>query len=235
MHYITDGGSPGRIEETRRGLLRMGVHTASYGAVREDDLYAAFLGGNLRPFLEATAALARDIERVRPQQILCDAVEFFNPVHDITLPIVLGALKSLPRIYSAEKIYEVPLIRQEPDGTYAVQSVPRNRRDGEVGIDLTEEEARTKGLAWRDVYLLLAKQMRPIVGDLPAPRREAVCLRAEFIAPGSGQRMRYEERARELYREKKVPQPILYDKHYVPVVKGILFGSDYIRGEPDAA
>jgi len=51
-------------------------------------------------------------------------VEFYNPVHDITFPLVLAANDN----NRANEIYEVPLVYQTLDSNenYAIQRAPAN-------------------------------------------------------------------------------------------------------------
>jgi hypothetical protein len=120
---ITDGGAPERLEQSRRCLEFIGsADRVRYLGFSELSFYDALLDRDYEFFFNVASAVQAEIERVQPEQIFCDAVEFYNPVHDVTLPIVKRAARVLPRA----QLFEVPLVYQLPGPAeqYSVQRVP---------------------------------------------------------------------------------------------------------------
>src|SRR5262249_36853176 len=107
--YLTDGGGERRMEETRAGLRSIGLaDRACFLGYTEQSFYDALLERDA-DFYAGVAARVRDVLRdLRPTQVLCDSVEFYTPVHDMSLPIVRAALRDEP----AAAIFEVPLVHQ---------------------------------------------------------------------------------------------------------------------------
>ena len=70
------------------------------------------------------------LREIKPRQVLCDAVEFYNPLHDMSLPIVAAALNG----GADAAVFEVPLVYQKSakEEAYEVQRMPPSRRSGWV-------------------------------------------------------------------------------------------------------
>src|SRR5262245_11842031 len=82
--YLTDGGGEARVAQTRAGLRSIGcLDRATFLGHTEASLYEALLGRDLR-FWRALAEQVRAALAVHaPRQVFCDAVELYNPVHDM--------------------------------------------------------------------------------------------------------------------------------------------------------
>ena len=90
--YLTDGGADARVAETKEALRSYQPASVHYLNHTEQSFYDALLGEDL-PFYRAVSQEIRSLFRnLDGDAIYCDAVEFYNPVHDITLPIVRAAL-----------------------------------------------------------------------------------------------------------------------------------------------
>ena len=101
---LTDGGSEERIRQSRAGLDSIGLE-ATYLNFAENDFYVALLRRDVSFFETVADLLYSQIATAEPHQIFCDAIEFYNPVHDITLPLVLRAADANPQA----TLFEVPL------------------------------------------------------------------------------------------------------------------------------
>ena len=165
-----------------------------------------------------------EIERVQPEQIFCDAVEFYNPVHDVTLPIVKRAARVLPQA----KLFEIPLAYQLPGPSehYAVQRVPAALQERRLAYQLLEEELRKKIHARDQIYLNLREQFGPDFLGLPDAhlQREEIALAGDPLAsPAStGREMRYEWRAKALQKEGVIKEVITYADHFRPVAESLI-------------
>ena len=107
--YLTDGGSPTRIAETRQGLARAGlVGNATFLNHPEDTFYQGLLEGDIGYFQSVAAQVKKVVDKLRPEQVFCDRVELYNPVHDLALPIVRRALKEVRHCAAARGALDQP-------------------------------------------------------------------------------------------------------------------------------
>jgi hypothetical protein len=121
--FLTDGGGAERVAETRSALDSLGLLAqARFLSWPETRLYRALLDHDLLLFDDLVAAVRSEIEDCAAQQVFCESVEFYNPLHDVTLPIAMAAARGLHGV----EIVEFPLIAQEPAAgeRYRVQRFP---------------------------------------------------------------------------------------------------------------
>ncbi len=219
---VSDGGPPERMAQSRQGLAGIGLlDRAHYLSVPEDEFYRALLDRDHGFLSGVVDAVAAEIARVEPSQVFCDAVEFYNPVHDLTLPIVRSALGA-----SAAAIYEIPLAYQTDDEveTYRVQRVPPALADRRLIFALTPEETDAKRHARDAIYRSLHQQAGPDLLDVPTAElaREELFLSLDPVPqPGDGRLNRYERRARELLAQRRISRMITYAGHFAPVVDAL--------------
>lgn len=217
--YLTDGGGEARVAQTKSALEKLGIaDRAVFLNHSEDSFYQALLKGDARFFIDIAETLKTLLEARNPRQILCDAVEFYNPVHDVTAPMVHLAARDLP----SAAIFEVPLVYQQegPGERYILQGVPAALAGGSVTLRLSDEELALKIAARDSIYTLLADQMGPLLCDAPAEAFRSEVLFASRIAqaaPGNGRALRYEWRARKLREAGEIDEIITYSDHFVPV------------------
>jgi hypothetical protein len=221
--YLTDGGGEDRVDQTRRGLAGLGLlDRASFLGYPEQAFYDALLDTDAAFFAGVASDVGRHLRAVQPDRVLCDAVEFYNPVHDLSLPIVRAAARAAGPTVA----FEVPLIHQAPgDGeVYSVQRRPPSRRAGEIAIDLTDAEVDAKIEARDRIYTILARQMGPVITALPRAHlaREVVSPADEALTePQPDCVLRYERRARLLAARGAIDREITYARHYRPVAASL--------------
>ncbi|HZR81608.1 MAG TPA: hypothetical protein VFD92_10970 [Candidatus Binatia bacterium] len=220
--YLTDGGGERRVEETRAGLRSIGLaEHACFLGYTEQSFYDALLERDAGFYADVAARVRDVLHELRPTQILCDSVEFYNPVHDMSLPIVRAALREEP----AAEIFEVPLVHQT-DGeeeAYRVQR-PAPACGAVVEWPISSAELDRKVEARDRIYTMLAAQMGPLLTELP---RDALAVEvvmpaaAELPEPGSDRVLRYERRARLLLERGDIERAITYAGHWVPVATSL--------------
>ncbi len=217
---VTDGGGRQRVQESEEGLRRIGLlDRTRYLDFPEARFYDALLDRNADFFREVAAALRTALGPVEATAVLCDAVEFYNPLHDITLPIVRVALRG-----HAATVYEIPLVYELDgrDGEYVVQRVPEAMRDRRIRFLLDPRELDAKVTARNEVYCSLHEQAGPEL--LQVGRQDMACeeiaMADDWIPPpgAGGRAMRYERRARLLHAEGRVSQMITYADHFGPML-----------------
>jgi hypothetical protein len=221
--FLTDGGGKAREDETRKGLRSIGLlDNAIFLSHPEQAFYDGLLHVNSDYFHHIAHQVRNLLKNTKPEQILCDAVEFYNPVHDLTLAIV-GSADDAPWAGT----YEVPLLYQKPQGkeSYGVQTVPDGQPRQEFALSAEETELKTSAL--RETYSILRETLGPLLLSSPA------ALTTETIFPASsplrwpdpGRLLRYERRAAALKAEGKVESEITHSFHFLPVVAQLLEAS----------
>jgi len=226
--FLTDGGGERRMAETRVGLATAGgEERARFLAHPENDFYRGLLAGDTE-FFEGVARQVREaIFETGARHVLCDAVEFYNPVHDLALPIARAALRGRP----GTRLFEVPLIHQAPaPGTerYVIQRFPKGRESAVLRYRLSPAELAVKTRARETVYRLLGEQMGSFLGELPPAR-----LAEEIVAPAAPAQgepdgdvvLRYEWRGRALRDRGLVERVITYRDHYRPLAAALTAGA----------
>jgi hypothetical protein len=220
--YLTDGGGAGRVNETRRGLQRIGLaERADFLNHSEASLYDALLDRNLALYREVVAQVRERLAARRPRQVFCDAVEFYNPLHDMSLPIVRAALDG-----TDAELFEVPLVYQTVGQreAYEVQRMPPSRRAGQVEVQLSERELATKLQARDSGYALLQQQMGPVLSSISDEHwcKEIVAPAAPHLPkPVADCVLRYEWRGQTLLDRGEVAQRITYTEHYLPIATSL--------------
>lgn len=220
---VTDGGGPNRVAQSQEGLRRIGLlERARYLDFREDRFYSALLEKDVALMRHAVEAIREALLPLDPDQVLCDAVEFYNPLHDITLPLVRAALAG----HRAD-IYEIPLVYQVegPADVYVVQRVPEAFADRRVSVDISTAQMEAKQRARDLVYVSLHEQAGPrlLAVSCEDMAREELALSAPCVAaPGAGGRaVRYERRARLLRAEGRIERMITYADHFAPMLDAL--------------
>lgn len=222
--YLTDGGGPERVAETMRGLESIGSsQNARFLNHTESSLYEALLERDTE-FLENVAGEVRDIiQEIQPHQIFCDAIEFYNPVHDLSLPIVRCAAKE----FVETPVFEFPLVYQkdsDPD-IYECQRLPAGLQDRQMSFVLSEAELDKKLRARDSIYTSLREQMGATVSSLsPEHLSVEVAMPArKFIErPGADSVLRYERRAQLLAASGEIERQITFRDNYLPVASALM-------------
>lgn len=219
--FLTDGGGEHRIRETKKGLASIGLEgQAVFLMHKEQSFYDALLHLDTDFFNRVVLELRLLLKGAKPEQILCDAVEFYNPVHDLTLALV-GAADDAPW----QGTFEVPLVYQRPGEkeSYAVQCVP----DGVLGCNqfrLTEEESAMKRSALENIYTILRDTLGQVILSSPTALQIETIFAASSPLKNAdpGRVLRYEHRAASLKAEGKVKSEITHAFHFLPVVSELL-------------
>jgi len=219
--FLTDGGGPQRVAETRAGLQRLGLlQQADFLDRPEAALYAALLAGDLGFYRRLVSEVAAVIAAHRPSDLAADGVEFYNPVHDMTLPIAVAALRQAGH---RARLHEVPLIFERQDqGGYGVQCPLGG---GARRIELEPAEWQAKWQAWTETYGELRGQLGTVVAAQPRAALASEALhpaRDPLRRPGAGERLRYEARGRLLQQQGEVAEVITLAGHVQPLVKSLL-------------
>jgi hypothetical protein len=221
--FLTDGGSEQRMDESKAALSRVGLYPkARFLKHTEASFYQAILRKDARFFVAIANHLRDYIALHKPVQILTDAVEFYNPVHDIAFPIVQKAVGG-----SEIPVYEVPLVyeRQGTPDSYVLQDVPREAPiDSErVEVILDGDETQTKTLAYLGDYGIIRNSMNPLVVQNPHVFRREVLVgaRKPSCASFTYYGRRYDRRGQEGVQAGTYEKAILSGDHYAETITRI--------------
>jgi hypothetical protein len=220
--FLTDGGGPARVEESRAGLKTVGLEKkARFMQNTEESFYRAILAKDSSFFKGVAAHLSNYLTLHEPVQIITDAVEFYNPVHDISLPLVRKAVGS-----SEVPIYEVPLIYEQrgmPD-CYVLQDAPPVWETEHVEVCLTDEESEAKSVAYMNDYGIIRNTMGLLVQANPQVLRREILVRARKPDSPAFEHYgrRYDRRGKEGVLAGTYEQAILSDVHYKETVAGLM-------------
>jgi hypothetical protein len=254
--FLTDGGAQARLDDTRRSLARCGLlDDARFLEVPEPELYAALAEGDPGALLRLLEEIRGEIARTGTRQVLCEAVELYNPLHDITMPLVAAAVRSLSAgrhgeaIGDAVEIVEFPLIAQVAgesgaDGAaYRVQRPSHEQRADTVTVRLRPEELAAKVEARASAYPGLLEQLGDVLGALDEEHLAVEVFararldregRAVPPRPGEDCALRYERRGELLRRSGSVERVITLRDHFLPAVAAVYEAADRLRGSAPA-
>jgi hypothetical protein len=235
---ITDGGSPSRLEQSRIGLASIGLlGHATFLNYTESSFYKALIEGDVALFDDVAQRLRSVVGAARPEQVFCDAIEFYNPVHDITLPIVRAALDGR----AGTEIFEIPLVYQkdEPGEVYEIQRLPIAYENRRIVHHLTPAELDCKVEARDRIYTSLHDQAGPEFRELShghLSREELASAGPGLPSPReSGRALRYEWRARLLRAQGLIESEITFARHYLPLAAQLAAAGDNRAGARMAA
>ena len=157
VHVLTDGSGHGphaRLASTTSVLERAGAGQGRiYGRFSDRELYEAMLGGRVGLFVSMAGELADAIIAAGADVVACDAIEGYNPSHDVCR-LVAGAAIDLASQRSGRPIaaYDFPLVGR-PD------ACPEHLRPGALGVEL-DPDALARKLEAADRYPELRDEVR---------------------------------------------------------------------------
>jgi hypothetical protein len=97
VQILTDGSGPSsapRLDASARLLRQAGARPgAIFGRLTDREAYAMILEGNVALVLALATELAAEIEKERPEIIVADGLEGYNPVHDLCRLIAGAAIE----------------------------------------------------------------------------------------------------------------------------------------------
>ena len=224
--FLTDGGGQKRVMETRNALRSINLLEQAYFMNYPEQLqYDALLECNYSLFFEMINHLKALVDHLQPDAVFCDAIEFYNPLHDITLPMVIRTLDSLSLDIP---VYEIPLVFQEncEGERYVCQRFPDTENVKKFLVTLTPDEIAHKLEMREQCYFSLVNQMGMVLNALDADylsQEEYGLARFPSKLPGKLYRLRYEWRGQLLLDQKKVKKVITLQDQFIPFLESLGF------------
>ena len=131
VHVLTDGSGvsgTSRLDSTSAVLDGVGTSRGTiYGRLSDQEIYAAMLNGDHDLFISLAEELAESFVRDRTEFVAADAVEGFNPSHDVCRYLTNAAV----RLASAAMDYPIACY------TFPLDGAPGTRPDGVEGEPIT--------------------------------------------------------------------------------------------------
>jgi hypothetical protein len=226
MIFLTDGGGQKRVTETRNSLRSIDLLDQLFFLnYPEQVLYDALVECNHAIFFEIINHIQALIAHLKPDAVFCDAIEFYNPLHDITLPLVTNTLNFLS---SNIPVYEIPLVFQDNSNgeVYICQRFPQAEKVKKYQIELYPNEISYKLQMREQCYPSLVNQMGAVLNTLDADYlgyEEYGQARFPSKMPGKQYRLRYEWRGQLLQEQKQVIEIITMQNHFFPFLKSLGF------------
>lgn len=158
VFVLTDGsGRSGlsRLESTTRMLSEMDAQRGSiYGRFSDQTIYEAMLNANVRVFVKLAEELADEFLRERIQYVVGDAMEGYNPTHDLCR-IVLDTAVGIAQQNIGHRIDNFDFCLAK----ISHPSSPRTYREGTIRIELDDRTLADK-LAVAYAYAELALEVK---------------------------------------------------------------------------
>lgn len=220
VFILTDGsGHAGksRLERTTSILNSLGAGPGSiYGRLTDVEVYSAILHGDIDLFVGIAGKLARALVDNQIEYVVGDAIEGYNPVHDVCRLLINAAVKKACQMGSCLDNFDVLMAYKLAD--YDPATMP-----DAITIDADERMQSQKLQAARD-YPELAVDVNRILAQ------EGIdSLRTEYLRPVSEDSYKVVSKERpyyEVYGEQQVAagryqQVIRYREHVLPIAGGL--------------
>jgi len=138
---LTDGAgrsNVSRLPSTTKLLEQTGARAACiYGRFSDPAIYLAIMKGDVDLFIALTEELARELVREEVEYVVGDAVEGYNPVHDVCRYMINAAVERASR-RTVRPVLNFEILLTSPSAT------PRAETDGAMWLHLDEESASRK-------------------------------------------------------------------------------------------
>lgn len=218
---LTDGsGHTGksRLDSTTRLLEQTGARRGYiYGRLTDREIYSAIVRGELQIFIDLCDELVCELEREEIDCVVGDALEGYNPAHDVCRFMINAAVEIASRKRNQPLLnFEVSLTRQPANWPEAMMGEA-------IRIHLNEEDLSRK--------LQAAHAYHELAGDVDQIlKREGIqAIQTEWLQPvsNSGSSISHPEPPYyELHGEKQVAagyyeQVLRYREHILPIARAL--------------
>ena len=221
VFVLTDGSGPSdqpRLESTSRLLEQVGARSGRiFGRLTDRELYQSILGRDFGIFIRLTEELSEALAGEPVDYVAGDAIEGYNPAHDVCRFIVNAAVEIVRRRYDRSLDNFDFLLAGPPD------ACPAHLRDGAHCLSLNEVDFKRKINAARGYPELLPE----VASALNANGLHA--FRSECLRPVRDSNKRYaleEPPFYELHGEKRAAtgfyrEVLRYREHMLPLAEAI--------------
>jgi hypothetical protein len=226
VFILTDGsGHSGksRLHRTTRILDSLGARPGCiYGRLTDAAIYSAILNGEIDLFISIAGELAQALVRDRIEYIVGDAIEGYNPAHDVCRLVINAAVKKACQMGNCVENFDVLLAYKLADDALAAMT-------DIISIDADEQMLEGKLQAARD-YSELAVDVNRVLAQ-----EGIASLGTEYLRPVNEDlynQVLQEPPYYEVYGEEQVAagryqQVIRYRDHVLPIGEAL---QEFSRG-----
>jgi hypothetical protein len=173
VFVLTDGSGhrKSRLDRTTRMVSSLGARQGSiYGRLSDAEIYAAILARDTGLFVGLAGELAEALVRDRIEYLAGDAIEGYNPAHDVCRLVIDAAVRKACRMNHSVENYEIVVAGRMADEGLAA-------RPGVISIVAGEQQNAEKLRAARDYSELEADVNRILAHEGIAS------LKSEYLSP----------------------------------------------------
>jgi len=227
---LTDGsGSTGksRLDSTTELLQQNAARIGSiYGRLTDVEIYSAIINLEFERFVDLTAELAQELVREQIDYVVGDAIEGYNPAHDVCRSMINAA------VAIAKRQLDKPVLNFEISLTSQSDKL-RERTDGEVWLDL-DEASLLKKLKAAQAYPGMAAEVERILSE-----EGMLSLQTERLRPvsyttrdGFAETPHYEIHGAKQVEAGRYRQVLRYNEHVRPLEEALRRYSESTGGLP---
>jgi len=218
VFVVTDGsGRTGRsrLNSTTRILDRIGSRRGSwYGRLTDSQAYSAILKTDSALFIDLSRELARFLIDERVNYVAGDALEGYNPTHDVCRLVIEAAVAAANRSGGREVAsFDFPLT-----GTSDI-----NGGNHSIKLEL-DDDAFARKIAAARSYAELESEVDDAIVSNPAEAFRVECLRPvanREIDFGRDDKPYYEQNGVRQVAAGHYPEVIRYREHFLPLAEAL--------------
>lgn len=221
VYVLTDGsghGAEARIESTKRVLCRTHASAGSlFGRFSDRALYAAMLGRRFDVFLGLADELAAALVASGVEYVVGDAVEGYNPSHDVCRLIVDSAVR-LAGTHHAQGLLNFDFLLTGPPNT-----CPEELRARAIWIRL-DDDALERKLEAAHSYPELAGEVEAALAQYGREPFRVECLRPVRVSPPDDRPAGlpfYERHGEKRVAEGVYAEVLRYRDHVLPLIDAL--------------
>lgn len=220
VFVLTDGSGrshKSRLHRTTSILHSLGARPGSiYGRLTDAEIYSAILNCEVDLFVGLAGELAEALVRERIEYVVGDAIEGYNPAHDVCRLVTNAAVKKACQMGNCIENFDVLL-------AYKPEDFPPETMLGHISMDVSEDMLSQKLQAGRE-YLELEDDVKKILKQEGWDAIKTERLRR--VTEDTYAVVFKEPPYYELYGEQQVAagryqQVIRYRDHVLPVAEGL--------------
>lgn len=208
---LTDGSGGNQSSRTafsKETLAAAGAAAGPvFGSTPDKDWYSAILAGDAAPFRKVADEAFKAVEGNLAVTVVADAVDGYNPVHDLTSAIGSAVAERL----SASGVAVTHLVSAAVPGVFGSNYL-------ELSLDPAAWERKSAAVR---SYAPLAEEARRIFEEAPESFGHEVLMQQDFDWPADFE-PHWEKVAKERVAVGRYVDPISYRNHVLPIARAIL-------------
>jgi hypothetical protein len=217
------GKSAAQESIVRHALALIGMEgKATFLEFADSESYARLLAGDFDFHVALGKQISNWLLSICPRVVIGDAFELSNFQHDLGRALLDNALRSHRLKFKHVQNYEFPICCRSEEGTgkLCFQRFPFGEYET---FRLTASEVtnkRTLGLLASQHDDFIAS-VCPMIPDIQIEPYRSVPWDRDYTTPPPGLKKHYDDRGREEVSAGRYAKPILFDEHFVPLVRAL--------------